>query len=371
MKLNSFIAQLGDQLVKNLPFVAFRHPGERLLNALFQQTDELLDKFDFTEAGFVFAPFDKVSSGVFFPYAEENFLSIPYEESDFSSSGYISSDSEESERAQYLKLVSMAIDKIKNSGLEKVVLSRNISIENRNLSPIEIFQNLLALYSEAFVYIWFHPKVGLWMGATPEQLVKIDGNNLTTVSLAGTKSREDQVWTQKEYEEQQYVTDFIENALKGEVDHLHIGQVETINSGSVFHLKSKISGRIDKGVFNVKSLIDKLHPTPAVCGAPRDIALEFILNNEQYSRKFYTGYLGTVNWPTRKLRRQQRNIENQAYFQQRTNTDLYVNLRCLKYTAAETQIFVGGGITADSNEEDEWAETEQKAKTILAAIPSE
>src|SRR5690606_5476922 len=116
------------------------------------------------------------------------------------------------EKLHHIKLVEKGIHAIKANEFQKVVLSRNQLVTLDDANPIRIFQNLLNSYASAFVYCWFHPQVGLWLGATPETLLTIDGRTLTTMALAGTqkfKGSIDVEWQNKEKDEQQYVTDFI------------------------------------------------------------------------------------------------------------------------------------------------------------------
>src|SRR5699024_6370065 len=101
----------------------------------------------------------------------------------------------------------------------------------------------------AFVYCWFHPQVGLWLGATPETLLKVTGKTLKTMALAGTKSAMNNPqpeWTAKEMEEQQLVTDFIDERLRDKVHQLHIGPVENIRAGNLWHLKCDLNGRLER-----------------------------------------------------------------------------------------------------------------------------
>ena len=112
-----------------------------------------------------------------------------------------------------------------------------------------------------------------------------------------------------------------------------------------------------------------LHPTPAVCGRPLEIAKQFILNNEDYNRDFYTGFLGELNFEKAQSRnRNRRNIENNAYASIKKTTSLYVNLRCMQLKRNEIDIYVGGGITEDSNAESEWQETVEKTSTIKKVL---
>ena len=95
---------------------------------------------------------------------------------------------------------------------------------------------------------------------------------------------------------------------------------------------------------DLKQLISVLHPTPAVCGFPKLEAKKFILENENYNREYYSGFLGELN------------IHDA--------TDLYVNLRCMQIKNNQIHLYIGGGITKDSIPEKEWIETANKAMTM-------
>jgi isochorismate synthase len=217
------------------------------------------------------------------------------------------------------------------------------------------------------VYCWYHPKVGLWIGATPELLFKVEGKQLTTISLAGTqpyKPSSIPSWTHKEYEEQQIVTDYITNRIKPYTIQINVSDIDTVRAGSLLHLKTRITSRI-ADTSNLKSIIEALHPTPAVCGFPREEAKDFILKNENYNREYYTGFLGELNLKQSKTRNaNRRNVENNAYAVVKTQSNFYVNLRCMQIKNNEALIYIGGGITKDSNSEKEWEETVNKTTTI-------
>jgi isochorismate synthase len=215
--------------------------------------------------------------------------------------------------------------------------------------------------------------VGLWLGATPETLVNIDGQRLTTMSLAGTQKFNgtlDVNWTPKELNEQQLVTDFIlkqleSSNLKSQTINL---KPETIKAGNLVHLKTSVSATFNSKI-NFKQLLTNLHPTPAVCGLPKDAAKQFILKNENYNREFYTGFLGEINIKMSTTRNNNsRNVENNAYATVKTVSNLFVNLRCMQISNQEAIIYVGGGITKDSNAEAEWEETVQKALVMKKVL---
>ena len=209
---------------------------------------------------------------------------------------------------------------------------------------------MLQNYKNAFVYVWFHPEIGLWMGATPERLINIKGSNFTTMALAGTQPFEgatDVIWQEKEQQEQQYVTDFILENIKEEVTISEVKGPYTIKAGSLLHLRTDIMGQL-KEVNLLESLIKSLHPTPAVCGLPKETAKDFILQNENYTRSYYSGYLGELNV--------------------NENTQLFVNLRCMEVKDAKIALYIGGGITKGSIPEKEFEETVAKAMVMKKVL---
>ncbi len=279
--------------------------------------------------------------------------------------------STENFKEQHIHLVQHGIETIRAGGLNKVVLSRSEENPISNTDPISIFKRLFNTYKNAMVYCWYHPKVGLWLGATPELLFKVEGQQLTTISLAGTRVYSDNdapKWTHKEIDEQQIVTDFITEQIEPYVSQTDVSEVETIRAGDLWHLKTRIISRI-KPDSNLNEIVSALHPTPAVCGFPRGKAMSFILSNENYEREFYTGFLGELNLKLSKSRNTNRkNIENNAYASIKTYSNFYVNLRCMQLKSNKAIIYVGGGITKDSVAENEWEETVNKTKTMLSIL---
>jgi isochorismate synthase len=324
------------------PFVCYVKPNEYIWNLQVQQTNEIVTFSG--QSGFVFMPFD---AGVK--------LCLPTEISAFSQGNFENLEqksankftSEANQKEAFETLVSKGIAAIQNGVFDKVVLSRKIVLKEQ-ISVVATFQNLIATYPTAFRYLFFHPKIGLWMGATPERLVKINQNQFETVALAGTQLfSESIIWNTKEIEEQQFVTDFIVSEIASKVKNLVVSEPKTIKAGNLAHLKSIITGQLTDD-FLALDLITTLHPTPAVCGLPKDFAIDFIQKNETFNRMYYSGFLGEYN------------SNNQ--------TNLFVNLRCLEVENNTVNIYVGCGITKDSNPEMEFLETENKSMTMRNII---
>jgi len=373
MTSEELFKKLNLQFTQSLPFVVYRKPNEEGIIAIFQGTTELYTTKQFCETGFVFAPFDSNESAILIPLEQSEMVSASADKVKISSIEVVSNTSEsENAKAFHLNLVQEGIQTIKNGDLRKVVLSRTETAKLSEVNPIELFKRLSSNYPAAFVYCFFHPKVGLWLGATPETLLKIEGHQFFTTALAGTqkyKGKLDVVWNQKEKEEQNIVTNYIVDNLKPIVQDIKIETVETVKAGSLLHLKTNISGTLDFRSLNMKHMLTTLHPTPAVCGFPKEEAKEFILKHEQYHREFYTGFLGELNFKVRKNRNSnRRNVENNAYTTITTCSNLFVNLRCMQLKSNEAMVYVGGGITIDSNPEAEWEETVNKTQTIKSVL---
>ena len=361
-----FFENLEKQYSEGLPFVAYRKPNETRLKAFLQKDKSLFLSTDFTESGFVFAPFNNSDDSVLLPLASSTCTESEFIVSHDVEKSNLKADSSSSETNEHIKLVQKGIETINSGKLSKVVLSRKEVLPIGNTDAIVIFQRLLNSYHSAFVYIWFHPKVGLWLGASPETLLSLKDNRLSTMSLAGTQLHDnttDIIWGKKEKEEQQLVTDFIFTNLASSVSDLKISDTTTIRAGDLVHLETKISGTLHNTT--LADILSTLHPTPAICGLPRTEAHQFILENEGYSRDYYTGFLGELNLKKSTSRNtNRRNIENNAYGSIRKVSNLYVNLRCMQLVNGNAHIYVGGGITKDSIPLEEWYETINKANTM-------
>lgn len=370
MSQEDFFSHIEAHYKAKRPFVAYRNPNESLVKGMLQNDNSIYTVEDFTESGFLFSPFDSEKKAVLFPTEQSIIMTseiLVSSEKVTNSSPNLPS---EETRQHHINLVQKGIDAIKENSFQKVVLSRVEIVPISEDNPLQIFKSLLDTYTTAFVYLWFHPKVGLWLGATPETLLNTEGQRFNTMSLAGTQHYKNTLeadWDSKNREEQQLVTDFIVNHLKPYVKQINVSEAKTIRAGQLLHLQSQISGVLNSN--RLKEVITVLHPTPAVCGLPKEEAKTFILANENYNREFYTGFLGELNMKRSKTRNaNKRNVENNAYSTVKTVSKLYVNLRCMQIKSHEALIYVGGGITKDSNPEKEWEETINKSHTIKRII---
>ncbi len=261
----------------------------------------------------------------------------------------------------YCQWVERAIEQIDAKLFEKVVLSRTDEVEVTNeMDPFHLFTKLCAAYPKAFVSLVTLPGTGTWIGASPELLLSLNSESLSTESLAGTKpvlSATDPTtiqWNNKEFNEQAIVTDFIRGCfLQQNITNFSEQGPNTVRIGNLFHLQTRFRARLPRKPYwsTVNRLLMALHPTPAVCGFPKMEALRFILEHESHDREFYSGFLGPVH------------VENQS--------NLFVNLRCMQLKSDTAILYAGAGITKESDPEQEWLETELKLKALRNHLSDE
>lgn len=349
--MEQFLEKAKNHFYKNLPFVLYKKPNDTSVNGFFQQNDSLFEVNDFTEKGFVFASFD--SSKMFLiPEIGSEIINVDFQKKEIVFFENESSLPNEIVKNSFENLVAKGVKAIDNNEFKKVVLSRKETLHLVDFDLIETFEKLVQLYSTTFVYCFYHPKIGTWLGATPEQLLKADETKFQTIALAGTQKdtgSNEVFWPKKEQEEQQFVTDYIVEKIKDITSKVVISKPYSLKAGSIWHIKTDVSGAL-KSSSGLRQMIQLLHPTPAVCGFPKDSAKVFILENENYDRRFYTGFLGELN------------IE--------AKTDLFVNLRCMEIeedpelVRTKAHLFMGCGITKDSIPKKEWEESVNKSATM-------
>ena len=196
---------------QSLPFVCFKKPKASKLKAYFGENTVLSYSTSFKEEGFIFAPFHNEKTSIVFlkstfQIVEEPFLKnrVTFPKQKF--------DTHKNDKKSHLELILAGIDAIKNNSFKKVVLTRKENVKLTSFDLAEVFERLLQKYDNAFVYVWFHPKVGLWLGATPERLVTIKNKEFHTTALASTQNYNgslNPLWGEKEKKEHQYVLDYI------------------------------------------------------------------------------------------------------------------------------------------------------------------
>lgn len=246
-------------------------------------------------------------------------------------------------REDYEAAVSSVIEKLKARG-GKTVISRTICGRIPGIDWVEFAHLYFKELPMTYRFIYFTPRTGAWIVATPELLFSYNKATKTshTVALAGTRMcAGDTPWDEKNRTEQKIVSDYVErsltacglkpeitgpgNSVFGEIEHL-------CSSFDMFNQPIDSSRCFD--------IADRLNPTPAVAGYPVDKALAEIAEAERHDRGCYGGYIG---------------IEDGDSF------TAVVNLRCLQFKGYDYCLYAGGGIMPDSDVQREWLETEAKS----------
>lgn len=352
MEIQKFIYNVEKQFNATLPFVIYSLPDSNTVVALLQKDATLHLDQEYKSPSFIMAPFDY--EGEALTIFENNATIIEtsgflYKKPAITSS---SIPHTEAEKDTHISLVASFKKEILTQKVEKVVASRKQEFEIRKFDIASLIQSIFSDDTTAFKYIWYHPQTGIWCGITPETLVKSDGKSFKTMALAGTKKNIDgskPEWGTKELNEQQLVTDTIVTDLQKVTSVLKTTNAKTVQAGSLYHLKTEITGILKNGKATIPSITKILHPTAAVCGVPKKTAKKLIKDLEGYNRAFYTGFLGPVN------------LNN-------TGIELFVNLRCMHILNTTATIYVGGGITKGSVPEDEWIETKNKMETMYQIL---
>ena len=258
----------------------------------------------------------------------------------------------------YLKAVETARDAVRNGQLTKAVIARDVFVDSD--SPVDVHALLLRLRA-SFATSYRYSFDG-FVGASPELLVAIHDDEISSHPLAGTTPRtgdpvKDEVLAKqllastKNQIEHRVVIDMVHDTLLPHCSYLDWEEEPSvIQVANVQHLGTQLIGKLSEPRIHVLDAALALSPTPALGGFPREQALQLIAQYEGMDRDKYGGAIG--------------------WFDSRGNGVFAVAIRCAQFNEARTQarLFAGGGIVADSDPAEELAETQAKLQAMLAAI---
>jgi len=353
--MNNLLDKIEFYLQSQHPFAVYSKPGSDVVTGLFQKSSVAHYLTDYAAQGFVFAPFDG-DKRLIIPADDAEIVNGVTDSIGFALGDPRQPQIDENAKSNFEGLVAKCVAAIKTGQFDKLVVSRKETVLLNGTDVAHILKNLLFAYPKAFCYCFYTPESGLWMGATPEQLLKANGNTIHTVALAGTQlytQEAEAVWQEKEKQEQQFVADYILNELHPFAANIEATAPYTYRAGNIVHIKTDIKAAL-KDNTELKTVIDTLHPTPAVCGLPKAAAKEFLLKNEGYDREYYSGFLGELNCD--------------FATGEEGKTDVFVNLRCMKIGDGKADLIVGCGITRDSDPEKEFIETVNKSMTMRRVL---
>ena len=350
-------------LQKAVPFAFYRLPDTDKVNVIAQKTP-VAKKLSFSKStvsasGFVFAPFTesrdyyKVLIAPDIACTASTLPALNFAKTCMVTQKVTKQTLKETGKSAYKKLVHKISKQATEKKFSKVIAARVIKTQKpADFDVVNLFTRLCKKYPHAFVSLVYTNEFGLWIGASPEILLKVEKGTYKTYSLAGTKANNkenlNKAWGIKELDEQAIVTKYITKELAKVTEHpLKVTGPETTEAGNLLHLRTTISYK-GNNAHGWQSAVKALHPTPAVAGLPKQKAIDFILKHEKAPRSFYSGYLGPVN------------LNGQI--------NLYVNLRCMQVLKNKLAVYVGCGVTASSNPELEWRESKIKSETLLSVL---
>jgi menaquinone-specific isochorismate synthase len=258
--------------------------------------------------------------------------------------------------ASWEAAVAAATARIRAGELDKVVLAREITVTAD--APISIATVLLRLsqqYAGCFLYL-----VDGYCGASPELLVGRAGDVVRAQPMAGTKPRRGdpdadavlaaELLVSATYRQEHQVTiDAVHDALLAFSSYVdYEPEPSVVPLANVVHLATQVEGRLSHPPASILELVDALHPTPAVCGRPRDAALAVIAELEELDRGRYAGAVGWVDADG--------------------NGDWAVAIRGAEIEGTTARVIAGNGMVGDSDPPTELIETRAKLQAMLSAI---
>ncbi|WP_277064232.1 isochorismate synthase [Prevotella aurantiaca] len=330
-------------------FAIYRLPFAKECTMLVQHSapSELssLTELDDKE-GFVIAPFSPSNDSPILLLQPDEVTTMLVKDVKPLSTEVLEANENEIERNQYHRDFSAFHKELTNNRFAKIVLARCVQEQIlRDLNPEEVFWQACKKYPRQFVALFSTPQSGIWIMATPEILLDGDGIGWRTMALAGTMPYNENgiTWSSKNKAEQKYVSLYIKSCLERCADEIKEEGPYTTQAANLVHLRTDFTFKLRPNAA-VGQLLDDLHPTPAVCGMPKNEARAFILANESSKRLYYSGFAGPLNL--------------------HGNTHIYVSLRCMQMQTGICNLYAGGGILKESTEESEWKETEAKLSTM-------
>lgn len=333
-------------------FAYYKLPNEQQYNYLGSNCPPLrlhcLSEVDVTHEGFLITPFDTNAFPILLiaPSILQS-LPLPANTSVIKSEQGDYSDID----STYLQHFEACENLLNTETLQKIVLAHRFETTlEQGLNYRDLFLSAATAFPKSYVALWHTAESGTWLTITPEVLLENEeGGTWHTVALAGTMPKGETLWSEKNKMEQQFVVDYITSVLSSRTSELNISEVQTIEAAQLLHLRTDFHFTPKE---NIGTILHVLHPTPAVCGLPKQQAFDAIKQIESTPRKYYAGFSGPLQLT-------------------HCGTHLYVTLRCAHWMEqTKTEYFAGGGLIKGSKAHDEWNEVCTKKKTAECIVTS-
>lgn len=266
--------------------------------------------------------------------------------------------------AQYERAVERAVEAIARGELSKVVLSRTLSLETAE--PLHVPSLLRRLSGQNPGKYVFACDVGepsdpaTFLGASPELLLEKRGDQVSSHPLAGSRPRSHDpiedleradalASCEKSRHEHAVVVAAVRDALAPYCVELDVpSEPELVQTATMWHLGTRVVGRVADPALSSLELALALHPTPAVCGEPMQRSRSTIDELEGFDRSFFTGLVG--------------------YCDAQGDGEWAVAIRCALARENAIKLYAGAGIVAGSVARLELDETTAKLNTMLRAL---
>jgi isochorismate synthase len=263
------------------------------------------------------------------------------------------------DRTTWDRLVDRFAGAVGRGRLDKVVLARRLDVTSPEVIDVVSAVRRLTVGSPTSTTFAASRGAGVFLGATPERLISTQGKEFQTVAIAGSIRHVDDATEEaalaaellasdKDREEHEIVVEMLRSMLSPVASEIHVAVSPVVATfGTVQHLVTTVTGRL-RDRAGILSLAGLLHPTPAVGGEPRDLALGLIAEHEGFDRGWYAAPLGWVG------------ADGDGEF--------VVALRCALVSGRTASLFAGCGIVADSDPAREWEESQNKMQVVASAL---
>jgi menaquinone-specific isochorismate synthase len=257
----------------------------------------------------------------------------------------------------FVKSVAQALSLIDEGVFEKIVLARAVELKSsQNLHPLRALNKLREQFSDCYAFSVGNGKGQSFIGASPERLIKVSESCLKTKAIAGSAPRgksasedarlaNDLLHSEKDLREHKIVLGSIARRL-GElgIELRQPSRPGLLQLANIQHLHTPVTGNVGEGI-HILDLLEKIHPTPAVGGTPREAACEHIPSLESFDRGLYAAPIGWVD--------------------SKGEGEFVVGIRSALIDGSTAKAFAGNGIVAGSDPEKELTETNWKLKALL------
>ncbi|SWP86065.1 isochorismate synthase EntC [Klebsiella pneumoniae] len=261
------------------------------------------------------------------------------------------------EQDAFLAMVERAAALTATPEVDKVVLSRLIDITTRDrVDSGALMERLIAQNPASFNFHVPLSDGGVLLGASPELLLRKEGQHFSSLPLAGSARRQpDDVLDReagnrllasgKDRHEHELVTQAMKSVLGPRSSQLSLPESpQLITTPTLWHLATPIAGTA-LAEENAMSLACLLHPTPALSGFPHQAAKRLIAELEPFDRQLFGGIVGWCD--------------------DEGNGEWVVTIRCARLQQRTLRLFAGAGIVPASSPLGEWRETGVKLTTML------